>query len=285
MEQGEDAAAVASANEGMVGAALDLAKEVGIFDGVAGQALSSVAGQALSSVLSVAAEFPFLSPIVEVLNQFKVMVETYKASEEECKRLVVWCTGLLGCITKLYSGGGGEANPSVDSLGLLTVAVTALQELKDMVKERMERSDDGFTWKGVFQSVAKFWTAELFLRQCEDAKKKVKSALKCLMIDVSVDTKKGVDELLRRTDHLIDMKQSMEQLRGLVVHVEGGVAHLVKESNRPDRFFIELLFQVDPALMGQAKQSEQMFSLASTFEKEYTDQKRFISRGAGTWKI
>ena len=91
-----------SANEGMTEETLALATVM-----FQGTILADVAGQAISSVLNVAEQFPFLRPIVAALNEFKGMVEAYQAAKEECKRLVVWCVGRLGCIEKLYSGGGG----------------------------------------------------------------------------------------------------------------------------------------------------------------------------------
>jgi hypothetical protein len=91
LEQGEEAVAAASANEEMTGAAVVLGKEMfkGTILDVAGQALPL-----LSGVLTIAKEFPFLGPIVNVLNEFKKMVEKYQDAEEECKRLVVWCVAL-----------------------------------------------------------------------------------------------------------------------------------------------------------------------------------------------
>jgi cystathionine beta-lyase family protein involved in aluminum resistance len=95
---------VASANEGMTAAALDLGTEVfGEMTGAAlalgqemfkGTILADVAGQALSGVLTIAKDFPFMGPIVSVLNELKGMVEQYQDAEEECKRLVVWCVAL-----------------------------------------------------------------------------------------------------------------------------------------------------------------------------------------------
>ena len=102
--QGEEAMEVASANEGMTAAALDLGTEVfGEMTGAAlalgqemfkGTILADVAGQALSGVLTIAKDFPFMGPIVSVLNELKGMVEQYQDAEEECKRLVVWCVAL-----------------------------------------------------------------------------------------------------------------------------------------------------------------------------------------------
>ena len=62
-----------------------------------GTILADVAGQALpllAGVLTIAKEFPFLGPIVAVLNEFKGMVGTFQDAEEECGRLVVWCVAL-----------------------------------------------------------------------------------------------------------------------------------------------------------------------------------------------
>ena len=91
-EQAEEVVEVASANEGMTGAAVDLGKEM-----FKGTILADVAGQALpllAGVLTIAKEFPFLGPIVAVLNALKGMVEKYQAAEEECRRLVVCCVAL-----------------------------------------------------------------------------------------------------------------------------------------------------------------------------------------------
>ncbi|KAJ1484036.1 hypothetical protein T484DRAFT_1798189, partial [Baffinella frigidus] len=295
--------------EEMTGAALALGKEV-----FQGTILSGVAGQVLSSVLSVGEKAPFLGPIVAVLKEFKGMVESYQDAEEECGRLVVWCVGSLGCIVKLYSEGGGDADPSEDSLGLLDAAVVAIKGLKNMVETRKEPS------KGAFAKVCKFFKSGPFLEQCEKAKKHVTSAVECLMIDVSVDTKngvrelqKGVRELLARTDLLADMTQSLEDVRSSVAAIAQGVARLetgqrkinkgqreIKEgqhtlqegvdlmrtsveeghaaihralqeqcSGTEEGLFTEVLFQVDPALMGHAQQREKMFSLAAKFEDTY----------------
>jgi len=104
LAQGEEVMEVASANEGMTAATLDLGTEVfGEMTGAAlalgqemfqGTILADVAGQALSGVLIVAKEFPFLSPLVAVLNELKGMVEQYQDAEEESRRLVVWCVAL-----------------------------------------------------------------------------------------------------------------------------------------------------------------------------------------------
>ena len=185
-----------------------------------GTILSGVAGQALSGVLTIAKDVPFMGPIVSVLNGLKGMVESYQDAEEECRRLVVWCVGSLGCIVKLYSGGGGEADPSKHSLGLLDAAVDALKDLKGRVEKRTEPS------KGGWQSVAKFWKSGIFLERCERAKKCVDSALECLMIDVSVETSNGVRELLRRTDLLADMTQSMEQVCFSMAAIKQGVGRV-----------------------------------------------------------
>jgi hypothetical protein len=98
--------------------------------------------------------------------------------------------------------------------------VDALKDLKGQVEKRTEPS------KGVWQLVAKFWKSDIFLERCGRAKKCVDSALECLMIDVSIDTKNGVRELLRRTDLLADMTQSMEQVCCTMVAIEQGVGRL-----------------------------------------------------------
>ncbi|KAJ1472259.1 hypothetical protein T484DRAFT_1841005 [Baffinella frigidus] len=253
------------ANEGMTGSALDLATVV--FEGTI---LADVAGQALSGVLTIAKEFPFLGPIVAVLKEFKGMLEAYQEAGEECDRLVVFCVGSLGCIVKLYSGGGGAKDSSKHSLGLLDAAVKALEGLKKMVEERMKPS------KGLVAKFVTFCTSGPFLEQCEEAKKHVNSAVDCLMLDVSVDTKNGVDELqkevrelLHRTDLLADMNTSMQDVRSTVKAIEKGLHKILRELEKEEGLFTELVLQVDPALMGHALQREKMLSLAGKFATKY----------------
>ncbi|KAJ1465267.1 hypothetical protein T484DRAFT_1922702 [Baffinella frigidus] len=195
--------------------------------------------------------------------------------------------------------------------------------------------------KGVLAKVCTFFKSGLFLEQCEKAKKHVVSAVECLMIDVSVDTKngvlelqKGVRELLERTDLLADMTQSLEGVRSSVAAIVQGVARLeegqseikegqhdikegqhkiqegvdlmlghvdllpamkesqdateqgvgrlerqLQEQGKEEGLFTEVLFQVDPALMGHAQQREKMLSLAGKFAHEYVDHPKIMVHG------
>ncbi|KAJ1478433.1 hypothetical protein T484DRAFT_2948811 [Baffinella frigidus] len=130
--------------------------------------------------------------------------------------------------------------------------------------------------------VAKFWKSGGFLVQCEDAKKCVNSALECLMHDVNVDTKKGVDKLLKRTDVLVNMDKSMQDVRLSLKAIKDEVGQVlghVQELGKREPLFTELIFQVDPALMGHAQQREKMLSLAGKFVEKYQINAEILSNG------
>ena len=145
-----------------------------------------------------------------MLADIKEYVEVFVETEEESKRMSVWCVSLMAVLGRLAQETQGDR----DSEQMLKNAAVALRSVKVLVERRAKSMSSGVLAKAVA-----FWTASEYKKHMQVASEWLQKAIQALSLSVSAQTKADVVkvldkvELLPRMDAKLDaMNDKMDQV-------------------------------------------------------------------------
>jgi hypothetical protein len=177
-------------------------------------------GRALEALLSAGEAVPFVGKVCILLHRLKKYVDDFHDSEEECRRLSVWCLGMMGSFSRLAT----ESTQVDDGMtSLLQAAGISVKELCELVMARRNSSE------GVAGRAHNFWTTGTYLEKAESAKDKIQKALDALMLRVAAETRLDVQKVLQRTDRL----PAMDEKLGVVLQGLGVIEADFPELDEP----------------------------------------------------
>ncbi|KAJ1471247.1 hypothetical protein T484DRAFT_1844862 [Baffinella frigidus] len=180
-------------------------------------------GGSLAVLLAAGEAAPLVGGVCQLLQRLKTYVDDFHDTEEECRRLSVWCLGMMGSFSRL-----AKESAQVDDgmKSLLQEAATSVKELYELV---VARRDIG---EGAAARAYAFWTTGTYLEKAKLVKDKIQKALDALMLRVSVETRLDVQKVLQRTDRLPAMDEKLDiVLQGLGV-VDAKIDRLLKLAER-----------------------------------------------------
>ena len=130
-------------------------------------------------------------------------------SEQECKRLSIWCVSQIGTLGHL----GKEATIDESTAKLLRAAIPPLLDLKKLVISRRESSS------GYLGKMMAFWTSTDYLRKSDLAQKRVQAAIDALITRVQVNTQIDVQNILKKCEILPAMNKTLDVISSKVDQV------------------------------------------------------------------
>ncbi|KAJ1465686.1 kinase-like domain-containing protein [Baffinella frigidus] len=176
---------------------------------LSGTFLGVMGGRAIEGLLTAGEAAPFVGGVCQLLHRLKKYVDDFHGTEEECRRLSVWCLGMMGSFSRLAK----ESTQVDDGMkSLLQAAATSVKELYELVVARRDSNEGGAG------RASSFWTTGAYLANTKVVKDKIQKALDALMLRVAVETRLDVQRVLQRTDRLPAMDEKLDiVLQGLGV--------------------------------------------------------------------
>ena len=111
----------------------------------------------IDGILSAGQAVPAIGALFTVLKDMKHHLDGFVESEQECKRLSIWCVSQIGTLGHL----GKEATIDQSTVKLLRAAIPPLLDLKKLVISRRESSS------GYLGKMMAFWTSTEYLRKSD----------------------------------------------------------------------------------------------------------------------
>ena len=122
--------------------------------------LCGVTGAAMTTLLKTAKRVPIFGEVFSLLADIKEYVEVFVETEEESKRMSVWCVSLMAVLGRLAQETQGDR----DSEQMLKNAAGALRSVKVLVEGRAKSMSSGVLAKAVA-----FWTASEYKKHMQVA--------------------------------------------------------------------------------------------------------------------
>ena len=161
---------------------------------------------------------PCIGAIFSILKDLKENLHQHIEAEEECRRLSVWCTGMIATIGHL----GREATIDKATNDLLRAAIPPLLDLKKLVVARRDASS------GYLNTMINFWTGSEYLRRSSLAQQRVKSAIEALSLRVQVNTQIDVQMMLKKCENLPAMDKKLDAMDSKLDRIQEGQQQLLE---------------------------------------------------------
>jgi len=171
-----------------------------MFDGTF---LAEATSATLNGILATGKHCPVIGAIFSILKDLKNECSKYVESSQECKRLSVWCVGLIGTIGRLAE----NVTIDTETAGLLNAAVPALLAMQELVDKRLKNMRSGLVGKAMA-----FFTSDDYMHLSNQAQKRVHLAIDCLSLRVQVDTRVAVEEVQQRCRMLPNMDKKLDSI-------------------------------------------------------------------------
>ena len=162
--------------------------------------LSGMGGTAMGALLRAGKCAPIVGKVFGLLADIKEQVDIWVETEEESKRMSVWCVSLMAVLGRLSQETQGD--PTTESL--LYKAAGDLRKVLDLIKTRNKT--------GVLAKAASLWTAREFKEKMATASDSVEKAIQALSLSVSAQTKHDVNQVLSKVDLLPRMDEKLNAL-------------------------------------------------------------------------
>jgi len=162
--------------------------------------LSGVGGTAMGALLRAGKCAPVVGQVFGLLADIKEQVDIWVETEEESKRMSVWCVSLMAVLGRLSQETQGD--PTTE--GLLDKAAGDLRNVLDLIKTRNKT--------GILAKAASLWTAREFKEKMTTASDSIEKAIQALSLSVSAQTKHDVNQVLSKVDLLPRMDEKLNAL-------------------------------------------------------------------------
>lgn len=162
--------------------------------------LSGVGGAAMGALLQAGKCAPIVGQVFGLLAGIKEQVDIWVETEEESKRMSVWCVSLMAVLGRLSQETPGDPTTEV----LLNKAAGDLRKVLDLIKTRNKA--------GIMAKAASLWTAGEFKEKMAKASGSVEKAIQALSLSVSAQTKHDVNQVLSKVDLLPRMDEKLNAL-------------------------------------------------------------------------
>ena len=172
----------------------------------------------VDGILSVGQKVPCIGAIFSILKDLKENLHQHIEAEEECRRLSVWCTGMIATIGHL----GREATIDKATNDLLRAAIPPLLDLKKLVMARRDASS------GYLNTMINFWTGSEYLRRSSLAQQRVKSAIEALSLRVQFNTQIDVQRMLKKCENLPAMDKKLDAMDSKLDRIQEGQQQLLE---------------------------------------------------------
>ena len=165
--------------------------------------LCGVTGAAMTTLLKTAKRVPIFGEVFSLLADIKEYVEVFVETEEESKRMSVWCVSLMAVLGRLAQETQGDR----DSEKMLKNAAGALRSVKVLVERRAKSMSSGVLAKAVA-----FWTASEYKKHMQVASEWLQKAIQALSLSVSAQTKADVVKVLDKVELLPRMDAKLDAM-------------------------------------------------------------------------
>jgi hypothetical protein len=174
-------------------------------------------------VLLLGEAVPIVGKVFKLLAGLKQHFDQFLETEEECRRMSVWCVSMMSVLGKLVRD--KQFTVDEDCKQLLVSASKCLMEMSDLLTTRVKSSSRGLTVR-----MYNFFTTGQYAKQQSEAEDQLEKAFKALSLSVQVETKGQVDQVLGQVQilpkmdkKLDDIKQTLDETKGQVDQVLGQV--------------------------------------------------------------
>jgi len=183
--------------------------------------LAEATSATLNGILATGKHCPFIGAIFSILKDLKDECSKYVESSQECKRLSVWCVGLIGTIGCLAE----NMTIVAETAGLLNAAVPALLAMQELVDKRLKNMGSGLVGKAMA-----FFTSDDYMHLSNQAQKRVQLAIDCLALRVQVDTRIAVEEVQQRCRMLPNMEKKLDSILTLTHENSNKLDQILKQT-------------------------------------------------------
>ena len=179
---------------------------------------------ATECVLALGEAVPIVGKVFKLLAGLKQHFDLFLDTEEECRRMSVWCVSMMSVLGKLVRDKQFTVDNGCNQL--LESASRSLIEMSDLVNERVK----SIKRRGWTVRMCDFLTTKQYVKKQSSADDQLNKAFQALSLSVQVETKGQVEQVLRQVQTLPKLDQKLDQIQNTLVQILEKVQNLEKFS-------------------------------------------------------